>query len=57
MITQSLRKKKSVMINMLLILKDTNLNKKNAKVISILNSVILLEKPNNLIGSKSLGKI
>ena len=45
------------MINMLLILKDTNLNKKNAKVISILNSVILLEKPNNLIGSKSLGNI
>jgi len=49
------------MINMLLILKDTNLNKKNAKVISILNSVILLEKPNNLIGIKilvtSLGKI
>ena len=57
MITQSLRKKKSVMINMLMILKDTNLNKKNAKVISILKSVILLEKPNNLIGSMSLGKI
>ena len=57
MITQSLRKKKSVMINMLMILKDTNLNKKIAKVISILKSVILLEKPNNLFGSTSLGKI
>ena len=45
------------MINMLMILKDTNLNKKNDKVISILKSIILLEKPNNLIGSTSLGKI
>ena len=39
------------MINMLLILKDTNLNKKIAKVISILKSGILLEKPNNLFVS------
>ena len=45
------------MINMMLILKDTDLNKKIAKVISILKSVILLEKPNNLLGSTSLGKI
>ena len=45
------------MINLLLILKDTNLNKKIAKVISILETVMLLEKPNNLIESMSLGKI
>ena len=45
------------MINLLLILKDTNLNKKIAKVISILESVMLLEKPNNLIEFMSLGKI